>query len=87
MIAVSAQALEKDVNGYINQVNDDYETLMVTGDKKSVVIIPEEVYNNIMENLYLTSSKANYEHLMRSLKQAEEGSIAEHELIEVEEDE
>lgn len=87
MIAVSAQILEKDVNKYIDQINEDYETLIVTGEKKSVVVIPEEVYNNMMETLYLTRSKANFEHLMRSIKQAEEGAIKEHELIEVKEDE
>ena len=52
---------------YMDRVNDDYETLVVTRkDNRNVVMMSEEAYNNLMENLYVMGSQANYVWLMES---------------------
>ena len=38
-----------------------------------IVMMSEDVYNNLMENMYLTSSKNNLDWLIESQKQYEEG--------------
>ena len=54
----------------MDQVTDDYETLIVTRkNNKNVVMMSEEMYNNLMENVHIVSSKANFEWLMQSKQQ------------------
>lgn len=50
-------------------------------------MISEDAYNNLMENVHDMGNKANYDWLMESKKQLEQGNFASHELIEVTEDE
>lgn len=42
-------------------------------DNKNVVMISEEFYNNLMENVYVMGNKANYDWLMRGKAQLENG--------------
>ena len=42
-------------------------------ENKNVVVISEETYNNLIENAYLTSNQSNYNWLMESKRQLEEG--------------
>ena len=42
-------------------------------DNKNVVILSEETYNNLMENVYVMGNKANYDWLMESKAQLENG--------------
>ena len=51
--------------------------------KKNVVILSEEAYNNLMENAYVTGNKANYDWLMESKAQLEKGKSSVHNLAEV----
>jgi len=50
-------------------------------------MMSEESYNNMMENLYVIGNKANYDWLMDSKKQLENGDISTKELIAAEVDE
>lgn len=50
-------------------------------------MISEETYNNMMENMHLMGTQANYKWLMESKKQLESGNFQVEELIEVTEDE
>jgi antitoxin YefM len=73
---------------YLDKVTDDYETMIVTRkDNKNVVMISEESYNNLMENIYVMGNKENYDWLMRGKAQLENGQCAVHELVEAENDE
>ncbi|MDD6201368.1 MAG: type II toxin-antitoxin system Phd/YefM family antitoxin, partial [Lachnospiraceae bacterium] len=66
----------------------DYETMIVTRkDNKNVVMLSEESYNNLMENVYIMGNKANYDWLMESKRQLEKGNTSTHDLIEVDADE
>lgn len=57
-------------------VTEDYEAIVVTRkENKNVVIISEETYNNLLENIHVMGNKANYDWLMESKKQLESGKI------------
>lgn len=72
MLAVNYTNLRKNMKSYMDKVVDDDETMIIARkDNKNVVMISEEKYNNLMENIYLTSTKANYDWLMESKKQLE----------------
>ena len=87
MLAVNYTNLRDNMKRYMDQVTDDYETMIVTRkNNKNVVILSEETYNNLMENVYVMGNKANYDWLMESKAQLENGQCATHELIEVEDE-
>ena len=84
MIALNYSQFRENMKKYLDTVCDDYEALTVTRkDNRNVVVVSEEAYNNLLENVYIMSNKANYDWLMESLKQLEEGRAERHELIEV----
>lgn len=88
MLAVNYTSLRDNMKNYMDKVTDDYETMIVTRkDNKNVVMLSEESYNNLMENIYVMGNKANYDWLMESKAQLEKGNISEHSIIEVDVDE
>ena len=88
MIAVNYTNLRDNMKMYMDRVTDDYETLIVTRkENKNVVMISEESYNNLMENIYVMGNKNNYDWLMKGKAQLEHRQCAAHELLEVEDNE
>ena len=88
MLAVNYTTLRENMKSYMDKVTDDYETMIVTRkDNKNVVMLSEESYNNLMENVYIMGNKANYDWLMESKAQLEKGIISTHNLVEVDADE
>ena len=88
MLAVNYTTLRDNMKTYMDKVTDDYETMIVTRkNNKNVVMLSEESYNNLMENIYVMGNKANYAWLMMGKEQLERGKGTVHELIEVEDDE
>lgn len=88
MLAVNYTTLRDNMKSYMDKVTDDYETMIVTRkDNKNVVMISEEAYNNLMENIHVMGNKTNYDWLMESKAQLEKGKFAKHDLIEVNADE
>ena len=77
MIAVNYSNLRSDMKTYMDKVSDDYETLVVTrkGNGRNVVMISEETYNKMLENLHLRSDSANYEWLLESKQQLIAGKL------------
>lgn len=72
MLAVNYTNLRDNMKTYMDRVTDDYETMIVTRkDNKNVVMLSEETYNNLMENVYVMGNKANYDWLMESKAQLE----------------
>lgn len=85
MIAVNYTNLRDNLKSYCDKVNDDFETVVVTRkNNRNVVILSEESYNNMLENIYVRSSNVNYERLINAKKQIENGLGTIHDLIEVE---
>ena len=88
MLAVNYTTLRDNMKACMDRVTEDYETMIVTRkDNKNVVMLSEEAYNNLMENAYIMGNKANYDWLMESKAQLENGNITAHNLVEVSADE
>ena len=88
MLAVNYTNLRDNMKTYMDRVTDDYETMIVTRkDNKNVVMLSEETYNNLMDNVYVMGNKANYDWLMESKAQLEKGKSSVHNLAEVSTDE
>ena len=88
MLAVNYTTLRDNMKSYMDRITDDYETMIVTRkDNKNVVMLSEESYNNLMENIYVMGNKANYDWLMESMEQLKKGQISSHNLVEVDADE
>ena len=88
MLAVNYTNLRDNMKTYLDKVTDDYETMIVTRkDNKNVVILSEEAYNNLMENVYIMGNKANYDWLMESKAQLESGKVSIKNLVVVSADE
>lgn len=88
MLAVNYTNLRDNMKTYMDKVTDDCETMIVTRkDNKNVVILSEDAYNNLMENAYVMGNKSNYDWLMDSKAQLDNGKISVHDLSEVNIDE
>lgn len=75
MLAVNYTNFRENMRSYMDKVTDDYETMVVTRkDNKNVVMISEETYNNMLENIYVIGNKSNYDWLMESKAQLEKQS-------------
>lgn len=88
MLAVNYTNLRDNMKKYMDKITDDYETLIVTRkNDKNVVMISEESYNNMLENIHVMGNKENYDWLMESKAQLERGKVSVHQLVEVDMDE
>ncbi|MDY2589759.1 MAG: type II toxin-antitoxin system Phd/YefM family antitoxin [Agathobacter sp.] len=85
MLAVNYTNLRDNMKTYLDKVTDDYETMIITRkDNKNVVMLSEESYNNLMENVYIMGNKTNYDWLIESKAQLEKGKVSTKNLVEVE---
>jgi len=76
MLAANFTNVRDNLKSYCDKVNDDYETVIITRkNNKNVVMISQEEYNNIMENLFIMSNKKYYDRLVESRKQIEKGAV------------
>lgn len=88
MLAINYTNLRENMKENFDKITDDFETIIVTRkNNKNIVMMSEESYNNLMENIYVMGNKYNYEWLMESKKQLESGKISAHELTRVNADE
>lgn len=87
MVAVNYTNLRDNMKTYMDKVTDDYETMIVTRkNNKNVVMLSEEAYNNMAENIYVMGNRANYDWLMESKKQLEAGRMSGHDLTEADDE-
>lgn len=84
MIATNYSNIRNNFKKYCDKATRDYETIIVTRkNDENVVLMSEEEYNNLMENLYIRSNLKYYQRLVESIKEVEKGNVKEHDLIEV----
>lgn len=84
MFAINYTELRNNLKECMDKVIDDYETLIITRKKnRNVVMISEEMYNNMLENMHLFSEPSNYDWLLESSDQLRQGMEQAHKLIEV----
>lgn len=82
MLAVNYTNLRDNMKTYLDKVTDDYETMIITRkDNKNVVMLSEESYNNLMENVYIMGNKTNYDWLIESKAQLEKGKVSTKNLV------
>ena len=76
-LAVNYTDVGDNMKTYLDKVTDYYETMIITRkDNKNVVMLSEESYNNLMENVYIMGNKTNYDWLMESKAQLEKGKVS-----------
>ena len=74
MLAVNYSTLRNNLKTFCDRTTDDMETVVVTRkNEKNIVMMSLEAYNNIMENLFIASNKANYKHVLEGVQQLEAG--------------
>ena len=84
MIATNYSEVRNNLKAYCDKATKDYETIIITRkNNENVVLMSEEEYNNLMENLYIRSNLKYYQKLVESIKEVEKGNVNEHDLIEV----
>ena len=83
MIATNYSEVRNNLKTYCDKATKDYETIIITRkNNENVVLMSEEEYNNLMENLYIRSNLKYYQKLVESIKEVEKGNVKEHDLIE-----
>ncbi|ALF19044.1 type II toxin-antitoxin system prevent-host-death family antitoxin [Fusobacterium vincentii] len=84
MIATNYSEVRNNLKTYCDKATKDYETIIITRkNNENVVLMSEEEYNNLMENLYIRSNLKYYQRLVESIKEVEKGNVKEHDLVEV----
>ena len=82
LLTTTITDFRNDIKAYVDGVIDENETIIIPRHKKGVVVMSLDEYNSIRETAYLLSSTANAERLHRSISDAREGKLTEHELLE-----
>jgi antitoxin YefM len=82
MLAVNYTNLRQDLKTYCDKANDDFETIIVTRKKGgNVVLISENKYSNMLENLFVRSNPEYYDKLMESIGQLKAGCFTKRKLL------
>jgi antitoxin YefM len=82
MDAVSYSDLRQNLKSYLDRVFDNHDPLLITRkNHENLVVLSVSEYNGLLETSYLLSSKANADHLKRSLDQLKAGQTSPHELL------
>lgn len=82
MRVVNYTELRLNLKKFLDLVVDDVQELIIKRkDNKDLVLISLDEYNSLKETQYLLSGK-NRDHLLNSIKQAEEGKTVDKGLIE-----
>ncbi len=83
MTHVSYTELRNNLSTLMDEVCDSRAPLLVTRQNaRSVVMLAEDDYENLMETVHLLRSPANAARLLESIAQANRGDVAEHDIIE-----
>lgn len=76
MIAANYTEFRTDLKKYLDDVENNHETLVIKRKAgKGTVLLSMEEYNSIMETVHLLSSKANADWLYESIQQMETGKV------------
>lgn len=87
MIATNYSEVRNNLKAYCDKATKDYETIIITRkNNENVVLMSEEEYNNLMENLYIRSNSEYYNRLAKRIEEIEANNtkLVEHNIIEVE---
>ena len=83
MVTTTITDFRKDIKRYLDDVNDNYETLIINRGKDSgVVVISLNEYNALCTTQHELSSKTNESRLDSAIKKAKKGLTFHKDLIE-----
>ena len=83
MITTTISDFRKDIKKYLDEVSDNFETLIINrGKGNGVVVISLNEYNSIRATQHELSSKINEKRLDSAIKKAKKGKIFTKDLIE-----
>lgn len=83
ILTVDYSNVRENFKRYCDMVNNDFEMIIITRKQGgNVVMISEDKYNNLMENLYIRSNKKTYDRLLESITQLKAGEGKVRKLIE-----
>lgn len=81
MIAVNYTNIRENLKTYCDKVNDEDETVIITRkDNKNVVLISQNEYNNMLENIKVLKDPKYLIKLYKSLKKLENSDLKDIEL-------
>lgn len=76
MLATTINNAVKDFDKTCDIVVQNCEPIIITRDNNdNVVLISQAEYNNLLENIYIRKSKANYSRLLESIEEAKAGKL------------
>ena len=83
MLVANYSEFRTDLKKYLNEVEDNNETLIIKrGKGKGTVLISLEEYNSMMETMHLLGSMKNADRLHESMKEIKVQKGQSHDLIE-----
>ena len=85
MIAANYTNVRANLKSYMDKAKNDYETVVITSKDGNVVMLSEEEYNNMKENLFIMSNPAMVKRLNESIEQIINGQFVELSLNELKE--
>jgi antitoxin YefM len=72
MLILDYSQFKENMKLYFDMVTEHSESILIEGkDNKNVVVLSEEIYNNLIENIHVFGNNYNYEWLMESKAQLE----------------
>ena len=85
MIAVNYTTARQKLKEFCDKTVDDFETIIITRERgENVVLMSENEYNNMLENLYIRSNPKEYNELIESIRQLKRGKGKIKELVDYE---
>ena len=76
MISVHDKDFMENMESYMEEISKGNVSLLVTRENnKNVVLLSEDVYQNMLENMHILGSKANYDWLMEYKEQLEKAGF------------
>jgi len=83
MMAVNLTEFRRNIKKYLDDVIDNFETLIINrGKDNGVVIISLKEYNSLLATEHELSSKANQDRLDKAIQEFKEGKSFEKDLLE-----
>jgi antitoxin YefM len=81
MFALNYSHFRSHMKETLDRISDEYETATITRkDGKNIILMSEDTYNNLITSIATMGNKANYDWLMASKEQLDEGKAVSHPL-------
>jgi len=77
MIAANYTNVRANLKSYMDKAKNDFETIVITSKDGNVVMLSEEEYNNMKENLFIMSNPTMVKRLNESIEQFIKGDVVE----------